>query len=91
FDKPLKELLNEGPYMNFINTRMSDYFKANPKCAACKYKNCCCSGCRGMAMENNGDGDLLGVDKATCLFFKGGYYNKVIALGEKLNLKRIVA
>jgi radical SAM protein with 4Fe4S-binding SPASM domain len=87
FDKPLKELLNDGAYMNFINTRLEDYFKANPTCAACKYKNRCSSGCRGNAMADNGDGDLLGVDKATCEFFKGGYYDRVLALGEKLNLK----
>ena len=91
FDKPLKELLNDGAYMDFINTRMADYFKANPTCAACEYKNRCCSGCRGMAMEDNGDGDLLGVDKATCLFFKGGYYDRVIELADKLNLKRVGA
>lgn len=91
FDKPLKELFNDEAYMNFINTRMRDYFKANPRCAACEYKNRCCSGCRGLAMADNGDGDLLGIDKAVCLFFRGGYYDKVIALGEKLNLKRIGA
>ena len=91
FDKPLKELLNEGDYMDFINTRMEDYFKANPTCAACEYKNRCGSGCRGNAMANNGDGDILGVDKAACLFFKSGYYDRVLALGKKLNLKYIGA
>ena len=42
-------------------------------------------------MSNNGDGDIFGVDKATCLFFKGGFYDKVLALGKKLNLKYIGA
>ena len=91
FDKPLKESLNDGAYMKFINTRLGDYFAANPQCAACEYKNRCASGCRGNAMEKNRDGNLLGVDKDTCKFFKGGYYDKVIALGEKLHLKRIGA
>ena len=89
FNKPLKELLNNGAYMNFINSRMSDYFKKNPKCAACEYKNRCSGGCRGNAMANNGDGDLLGIDKGACLFFKGGYYDKVLELAEKFNLKYI--
>ena len=70
---------------------MEDYFKANPTCAACEYKNRCAGGCRGNAMANNGDGDLLGVDNAACKFFKGGYYDKVLALAEKLNLKNIDA
>ena len=91
FDKPLKELLNEEAYMNFIGTQLADYFKANPQCAACEYKNRCFGGCRGHAMATNGDGDLLGVDKATCLFFKGGYYDRVLELGEKLNLKHVGA
>lgn len=91
FDKPLKELLNDGAYMSFINTRMGDYFKKNPICAACEYKNRCSGGCRGLAMSNNGNGDLLGVDKTTCTFFKGGYYKKVLEIAEKLNLKRIGA
>ena len=91
FDKPLKELLNDGAYMNFVDTRLGDYFKANLTCAACEYKNRCSSGCRGNAMANNGDGDLLGIDERTCLFFKGGYYDRVIELAEKLNLKRVGA
>lgn len=91
FDKSLKELLNDGAYMNFIDTRLGDYFKANPTCAACEYKNRCSSGCRGNAMSDNGDGDILGVDKKSCMFFKGGYYDRVLELGEKLNLKHLGA
>lgn len=90
-DKKLSELLVDKAYMNFISTRLKDYFKANPQCSACKYKNRCAGGCRGLAMAENRDGNLLGVDKSTCKFFKGGYYDKVIALAEKLNLKRIGA
>lgn len=89
FDKSLKEHLVDGAYMSFINTRMCEYFKANPKCAACKYKNLCHGGCRGLAMANNGDDDLFGVDKTTCKFFRGGYYERVIEVASKLNLRRI--
>ena len=91
FDMPFKELLGDGAYMNFINTRLGDYFKANPKCAACEYKNRCAGGCRGVALEENRDGNLFGIDRKTCLFFTGGYYDRVIELGKKLNLKRIGA
>ena len=91
FDKPLKTLLNEGDYMKLINTRLEDYFKANPTCAACEYKNRCASGCRDHAMANNGDGDILGIDKDTCKFFKGGYYDRVIEVADSLNLKRVDA
>ena len=91
FDKPLKELFNEGAYMDFIDTRLGDYFKANPQCAACEYKNRCASGCRANAIANNGDGNIFGIDERTCLFFKGGYYDRVVELADKLNLKRIGA
>ena len=90
-DKKLADLLVDKTYMNFISTRLGDYFKANPECAACEYKNRCGSGCRGMAMVKNRDGNLLGVDSWACKFFKGGYYDKIIELGDKLNLKRIGA
>lgn len=89
FDKNLKNLLNAGDYMNFINTRLGDYFKANPECAACEYKNRCSGGCRGCAMADNGDGNLLGVDRETCKFFKCGYYDRVLEIAKKFNLKNV--
>lgn len=89
-DKSLKKILDDKTYMNFVSTRLGDYFKHNPECADCEYKNRCGGGCRGMAMYCNRDGDLFGIDKDTCNFFKGGYYDKMIALGKKLGLKRVV-
>lgn len=90
-DKSLKEILDDETYMRLVNTRLGDYFKANPECADCEYKNRCGGGCRGMAMFENRDGDLFGIDKGTCNFFKGGYYDKIIALAKSLGLKRVVA
>ena len=89
FDKPLKELLNDGDYMNFIDLRLGDYFKKNPTCAACEYKNRCASGCPANSIADSGE--LLGIDKKTCKFFKEGYYDRVVAIAEKLNLKRLGA
>lgn len=88
-DKSLKEILNDETYMNFVSTRLGEYFKRHPECADCEYKNRCGGGCRGMAMYYNRDGDLFGIDKDTCKFFKGGYYDKVVALAKSLGLKRI--
>lgn len=88
-DKSLKEILNDKAYMDFVSTRLGDYFKANPECDNCEYRNRCGGGCRGMAMFENRDGDFFGIDKSTCKFFKGGYYDRIIALGEKLGLKLV--
>ena len=91
FDKKLRDLLNDNDYISIINARLGDYFKKNPQCAACEYKNRCSSGCRGLALSENANGDFLAVDNWTCKFFKGGFYDKVLAIGEKLNLKYIGA
>ena len=88
-DKSLKEILNDEAYMRLVNTRLGEYFKRHPECADCEYKNRCGGGCRGMAMYYNRDGDIFGIDKDTCKFFKGGYYDKVVALAKSLGLKRI--
>ena len=90
-DKSLKEILDDETYMRLMTTRLGEYFKKHPECADCDYKNRCGGGCRGMAMYDNGDGDFFGVDKSTCNFFKGGYYDKIIALAKSLGLKRVVA
>ena len=74
FETTLTEALQDSAYMYFIDTRLSTYFKHNPECAVCEYRNRCAGGCRGNAA---GSGDLLGKDKRNCVFFKDGWYNRV--------------
>ena len=88
-DKSLKEILDDKAYMDLVSTRLGDYFKKNPECDACEYRNRCGGGCRGLAMYHNRDGNLFGIDRDTCTFFKGGYYDKVVALANSLGLKRV--
>lgn len=76
-DMALKEALADSGYLSFIRTDVGQYLSHNKECAECEYKYRCGGGCRGCAaMATNGE-DLLGIDPDTCLFFKGGYYDRV--------------
>lgn len=76
-DMTLKEALTDSTYLSFICTDMNRYLEHNKECAACEYKYRCGAGCRGKAVtENNGE-DLLAPDPDACLFYKGGYYDRV--------------
>ncbi len=79
----LADALDDSYYMDLVNARLSEYLAHNKECADCKWKNACCAGCRGNAMQDSG-GDYFGIDKGACLLFKGGYRDKLISLIEKI-------
>ena len=79
----LAEALTDSFYMDFISTTLDDYLAHNPECAACEYKNRCGGACRGSAVIANGGSDLLGIDPAACLLFKGGYYDRAKTIIER--------
>lgn len=79
-DTAIAEALSDSTYMAFIDTRLSDYFLANPACEACEYRNRCAGGCRGNASYT---GDLMAPDPKACRFFKGGWYEKTHRLIEE--------
>ena len=64
---------------------MEEYREHNPECKICEYKNRCAAGCRGNTVLHNGGTDLLGIDPEACLFFKGGYYDRVKQLIRELS------
>lgn len=84
YETSIVEALQDSVYMNFIDTRLETYFEHNPGCAVCQYRNRCAGGCRGNAA---GFGDLLGKDENICAFFLDGWYDKVRAFINDLDLK----
>lgn len=78
-----------GAVRNSIHINFNGFVIPNPICAACEYKNRCSSGCPANLPADNGK--FLGIDKKTCKFFKKGCYDRVVAIAEKLNLKRLGA
>ena len=76
----LKELLTDSPYLDTVCTTLAMLKDANPECASCKYFPYCCGGCRAIGWLLSPDrNDMMGTDKAKCMFFKDGWYNRVIA------------
>ena len=72
---PLRELLAQGPYLDCVTTPVSKVRERNEQCEACPYWRACMGGCRAIACAFTGD--YLAADEAKCLFFKGGYLEKV--------------
>ena len=72
---PLREALSDSKYLRLIDTRLEDLLKENERCASCEHRLYCGGGCRAGALAA-GNG-YLGVDEATCAFFKNGYEEKI--------------
>ena len=71
----LSKLLRESEYLTNVCTTVKDLKEHNEKCANCKWFPYCCGGCRavGLALTD----DVFGSDLSKCLFFEGGYIDKL--------------
>ena len=63
-------------YMRLIDTRATEVLKHNPECTNCEHAMQCLAGCRASALETTPD-DILGIDRAACAIFKGGWVEKI--------------
>lgn len=71
----LQKHLREGEYIRNVCTTVKELTEHNEKCAACSYFKYCCGGCRAIGLALTGD--VLGPDISKCLFFEGGYMEKL--------------
>ena len=71
----LQKCLREGDYLKTVCTTVKELAAENEKCASCPWFKYCCGGCRaiGLALTE----DVFGSDKSKCLFFEGGYLEKL--------------
>ncbi len=74
---PLCEALSDSKYLSLIDTRLEELLKENDRCAACEHRLSCGGGCRAGALAVGNE--YLGVDEATCAFFKNGYEERIRA------------
>ena len=81
-EKPLSEILSDSHYRDVCLAKMGDCISHNKKCRECRYRLACGAGCRACACGETGT-DYLGIDEDTCRFFKGGWYEKALALIER--------
>lgn len=76
-EQGLQPLLQEGRYLCEVCTTVRQLKEHNEECAACEWFKYCCGGCRAIGLALTGD--KLGCDLSKCLFFKGGYLDRVEA------------
>ena len=85
----LRPILQVGRYLAEVCATVGDLAAANAECNACPYFKYCTGGCRAIALTLTSD--KLGVDPSKCLFFRKGYYDKVVeTLGDWRNNTPIV-
>ena len=71
----LKIHLQQGAYLQEVQTTLKQLKERNSQCAACQWFRHCCGGCRACAMALTGD--RFGVDSSKCIFFRQGYLEKL--------------
>lgn len=71
----LKKYLQSGDYLCEVCTTVKELADHNEKCASCRWFKYCCGGCRAIGLALTGD--KLGADISKCLFFEGGYLEKL--------------
>jgi len=79
----LAKCITDSSYMRLIDTRATEVLRHNPECALCEYALECLAGCRASALETTPD-DILGIDKAACAIFKGGWIEKIRRTMDKI-------
>ncbi len=76
-DIGLQKGLTDSSYMQLIDMRLDQFFDINKKCGECQYRTRCGGSCRASALALSGGKDILASDPAACLYFKGGYDQKI--------------
>jgi radical SAM protein with 4Fe4S-binding SPASM domain len=81
----LQKHLKAGAYLNDVCTTVSELAEYNKKCATCQWFKQCCGGCRALGFALTGE--QYGSDLSKCLFFEGGYLEKVKGIECRNKLK----
>ena len=75
----LKDILTFGSYFDTVSMPVGELRRINKKCGSCKWFACCAGGCRALGLLYSGEKhDYCGVDPTKCIFFKNGWYEKVM-------------
>ena len=73
--------LTDSSYMKLIDTRLAKLLEVNKTCGSCQYRTRCKGSCRASTLCTPGN-DLMGCDRAACIYFGEHYDQK---LRERLN------
>ena len=80
-ERRLKDIITSGKWHDAVCTNHYALKKNSAKCGSCEWFGHCGGGCRALAMldsvERTGVIDYFGADPVACLFYKGGWYDRV--------------
>ncbi len=72
-EKPLRELLTDGEYIQTVCYTVDKLREENPKCQPCPHWKLCLGGCRALGMVFGGS--YKNYDPAKCVYFNE-YFDK---------------
>ena len=78
FEKPLKELVKDSPYLNLAMAPLVKQILENDKCGNCKYYKACTGGCPAIGLLYSPDGNYYHEDIMKCIFYENGWYEKCL-------------
>ncbi len=80
-ERRLADILQGGQWLESVCTNLYALRKNNSTCGGCEWFGRCAGGCRALgileATEKTGKMDYFGCDPLACLFYKGGWYERV--------------
>ena len=80
-ERRLRDILRGGRWLDEVCTNLYALRQANTACDSCPWFGFCGGGCRALALfgsyEGSGRLDYFASDPMACLFFKGGWYDRV--------------
>ena len=76
-ETPLKELLSDSRYLDYVCMTINDILNENPKCQKCKHWKTCMGGCRAIGLLFGGT--YKHHDPAKCVYFEH-YMDRFAAL-----------
>ena len=81
----LQELYTDSAFLDHLTLTCGQIKQNEPRCRDCRWKDRCSAGCRAEAMvQGNG---ITGIDERVCKFYKGGCYERLLALADKYGLR----
>lgn len=84
----LQQVMTQSDFLTFMSCTCHQLKQQNPECLSCPWFDRCGMGCRAEALTQGLPQcvNVMGLDRRMCLFFKGGYYDKLKAVAEKHGL-----
>ena len=80
YTTPLREILDNSPFMDLCATTVKQVRDGNDKCRKCDYIDKCTGGCRNTALIQGNN--FYDVDESVCFFYENGWEDRMHAVAE---------